>query len=387
MDRLALFGISHRRGGLDALERWQRGHGPQALERLGRLGVLEHALIETCNRWDLLLVLPDGLKAERLRSSLTPAGTEVRPYLYLGEAALEQLARIASSLDSLNPGEDQIMAQVRGAFAAAREAGAAGQVLSFAFHTALRVAKRVRRELALAPANTSLFSLARPALEARLRPGDTAVVLGSGTMGALAAKGLAELPGVRVVVVSRSAERAAVLAAPLGAESLGLEAFVAEPPRAVRALVCALAAPGLVDEELLGKLPRPLLVVDLGMPRNVAAGAAEAAGAILLDVAALRERGAERRRQLAGRLARAEQLVQLEVERAMAEWTERQLAPSIRHLRELYRATLGESVAPEEAERLAHKFAHVPVKGLRAIARAYGLEAARLFLAETGLAE
>ena len=78
---------------------------------------------------------------------------------------------------------------------------------------------------------------------------------------------------------------------------------------------------------------------------------------------------------------------QAEVERAMAEWTERQLAPSIRHLRELYRATLGESVTPEEAERLAHKFAHVPVKGLRAIARTYGLEAARLFLAETGLAE
>ena len=242
-------------------------------------------------------------------------------------------------------------------------------------------------KMVLAPANASLFSLARPTLEARLRPGDAAVVLGAGTMGALAAKGLAELPGVRTVVVNRSAERAAALAEKLGVESLGLEAFVAEPPRETRALVCALGVPGLVGRALLERLPRPLLVVDLGVPRNVEAGAAAAVGASLLDVEALREIGAERRRQLAGQLARAEQLVQAEVERAMAEWTERQLAPSIRHLRELYRATLGESVTPEEAERLAHKFAHVPVKGLRAIARTYGLEAARLFLAETGLAE
>ena len=92
MDRLALLGISYRRGGLAALERWQRVHGPEALARLERLGVRERALIETCNRWDLLLVLHDALGAERLRTCLTPAGAAVRPYLYLGEAAVKTQA-------------------------------------------------------------------------------------------------------------------------------------------------------------------------------------------------------------------------------------------------------------------------------------------------------
>src|SRR5699024_4835973 len=99
-------------------------------------------------------------------------------------------------------------------------------VTSFAFHTVLRIAKRVRRELALSPGNTSLFSLARPSLEAALKPGDTVAVLGAGPMAALAAKSLAGWPEGRTLVVNRTPERGAALARQVGAESCSLAEFL-----------------------------------------------------------------------------------------------------------------------------------------------------------------
>lgn len=386
MDRLALIGISHRRGGLALVEACQRCG--QGLERLAEVGVREWVLIATCNRWDVVLALPAGLSLEVVRAHL--GSVLRRPYAYLGEAALEQLARVASSLDSLNPGEDQIMAQVRKAFTEAQQRGTTGPVTSFAFHAALRIAKQVRRELALSPGNTSLFSLARPSLEAALSPSDTVVILGAGPLATLAAKSLAGRPEGHTLIVNRTPERGAALARQVGAESCSLADFLARPP-AVRALVCALAAPGLVDAALLRRLSELELVVDLGLPRNVQLGAAEAAGVRLLDLEALEAAGQARREALAEKLAAAECLIQQEVEKAQAEWTERQLGPSIQKLRALYLTTIdnhmGDQLPPEAAERLAHRFAHVPVKGLKALARTYGLDAARLFLAETGLAE
>ena len=156
MNRLALIGVSHRRGGAAALEAWQTTFNEEVLKGLG---FVEHVSIVTCNRWDLVVVLPEEMSVTEARRILTPSGQSVRPYAYVEDGTLEQITRIAASLDSLNPGEDQIMAQVREAFTAAQKAGTTGPRTSFAFNTALRVAKKVRREVALAPLNTSLFSL------------------------------------------------------------------------------------------------------------------------------------------------------------------------------------------------------------------------------------
>ena len=162
VERLALIGVSHRRGGAVALEAWQRSF---ETPDFGRLGLQEWVPLVTCNRWDLVTVLPAGMNVTEARAQLTPPGSQVRPYAFVGDGALEQLSRVAASLDSLNPGEDQIMAQVRTAFSAAQALGTTGKTTVFAFHTALRIAKKVRRDIDLAPLHTSLFSLARPQLE------------------------------------------------------------------------------------------------------------------------------------------------------------------------------------------------------------------------------
>lgn len=374
MDRLALIGVSHRRGGADLIERYQAAFPVEALPFRSAI------VLSTCNRWDVVGVLPEGVTLVQARDRLS---LDIRPYAYAGEAALEQLTRIAASLDSLNPGEDQIMNQVREAFAESK----AEATLAFAFQSALRIAKKVRSEIDLAPVDTSLFSLARPRLEQVLPRNSKVAVLGLGKMGTLAAKSVTNL-GNCVYVVNRSRDRLEeflkLLPNTQNLIPLPLESFLDNPPP-LDALVCATPIKHLVDDVLLAKLPDLKIIVDLGIPRNADADAARRLGIEVLDVDSLQVLGQQRRIVLADKLAQAERLVQTEVELAMTEWTEKQLGPSIKKLRDMYLKTIADVLSPEEAEKLAHKFAHVPVKGLRAIAREYGFDAAKLFLSEAGL--
>ena len=395
MHGLALIGVSHRRGGAAALEAYQERYVGEGEARLAAFGLREYVTVATCNRWDVVTVVPDGQPLDALRQRLAPDGQPL-PYAFVQDGALEQLARVAASLDSLNPGEDQIMRQVRDAYTVARELGHTGPVTSYAFETALRVAKRVRREVALAPVRTSLFSLVRPELEALLRPGDTAVVLGAGEMGALAARGLAELPGVHVVIANRSVARAEEVARALTKVAKGATVNAAPlddvlcgaaAPQGARVLVCATPVRHLVSAELLDRMPALALVVDLGLPRNVDPDAALTRALRVLDVDGLQAAGAARREAMGENLLAAEAIVRSELDEAVSAWTERQLAHAIRRLRAEYLRTIGEALPPEAAERLAKRFAHVPITGLRAVAREHGFEAAATFLRAVGIQE
>ncbi len=380
MERLAVIGVSHRRGGADALADWhERYTDARALDALG---LSRAVILATCNRWEAVVHLPDGVAADDARRRLADGGP--LPYAFVRDGALERLIRIAAGLDSLNPGEDQIMRQVRAAYLAARDDGRTDAVLSYAFERSLRAAKRVRREVALAPMSTSLFSLARPELERSLPPGATVLVLGAGEMGALAARSVRDL-GFRVVIANRTAERADALAEQLGVESLSLDGVRAAPPE-VDALVCATPVRGLVDARLLRRTGARICV-DLGVPRNVDPAAARAAGIRLLDVDGLQEAGADRRAELRDKLAIAEQLVLDELDDATDEWNEKQLGPSIRRLRERTLETLEASLPQEQARRLVGRLVHDPIKGLRALAREHGVDVARTYLDETGLDE
>ena len=390
MERLALIGVSHRRGGAQALESWQDYFTPARLAGLNQQGFREWVPIITCNRWDLAVVVPDGMTLDKARAELTPAHETTRPYAYVGDGALEQITRIAASLDSLNPGEDQIMAQVREAFAQAKACESTGPITSFTFHTALRIAKKVRRDVALAPMNTSLFSLARPHLEATLQQRGIHAprigVIGAGDMGTLAAKTLASQANVTLTIINRNVDRARQLAKHLNVQHLSLQDFLNAPP-AFDALVCCTPVANLINPAVLNAMPDLQALIDMGVPRNVDANAATQKNLMVLDVDSLQTAGQQRRNALSDKLAQAEQIIQTELELALTEWTERQLGPSILKLRSWYLETIGTSLPEDEAMRLAHKFAHVPIKGLRALAREYGLDAAKVFLAETGLAE
>ncbi len=381
MERLVLIGVSHRRGGALALEAWQAFDD----ERIKAQGFSHFVRIATCNRWDTVLSLPKQMNVDEARHKLSPNGQTIKPYVYVGDAALEQLTRIASSLDSLNPGEDQIMKQVREAHKQAQQQAQLNKRLSFAFEIALRIAKKVRREIDLAPMNSSLFSLARQDIEAFLKPNEAIAVIGSGAMGSLAAQSLSFL-GYDVTIVNRTEQRAKQLALKFNCKYQSLETFLAQSHK-LRAMVTATPIKDLFNEAELKKLAKLELVVDLGMPRNMNALACQQQGVRVLDVDTLQVAGELRREELSVKLAEADKLIQAELALAFDDWAEKEIGPEIKQLRDWYLATLGDSLAPDDAKTLAHKFAHVPVKGLRAIARAYGVEAAKLFLKECGLSE
>jgi glutamyl-tRNA reductase len=391
VDRLVLIGVSHRRGGAVALEAWQDNFD---VPSLGRLGFDAFVVIATCNRWEVILILPEGVDVDSARRMLTVPGYK-RPYAFIGEAAVEHLALVATSIDSLNPGEDQIIGQVREAYREAKERGVMNGALAFAMETALRVAKGVRNDVELAPTHTSLFSLARPEIEKSLAPGSAAAVLGAGEMGSLATKVLAGLEGIRVTLFNRTQERAVK-----ASESLGITVReLADFPKAcadITVLVCATPVRDLVTARSLASLPNLKLIVDLGLPRNVESGAVTTWGIQVLDVDTLRSSGTQRREVLREELALAEGLVMERLAKAMAAWNERQATPSIRRLQDWIGETIESTISEldpevvlsqEERERLVRRVSHVPIKGLRGLAREYGPEAARIFLAESGLAE
>lgn len=382
MERLALVGVSQRRGGTEALQAWTRqvqslGDWPQ--------GVSEAVPILTCNRCDVVLALDEGADLSAVRKGLAPLGSP--GYAYTDESALEQLCRVAASLDSLNPGEDQIMNQVRLAFEQARQSGQVGPVTGFAFQTALRIAKRVRREMPLAPARASLFSLARPEFERLLPPQAVVAVVGVGEMGSLAARNLAAREGIRLLLVNRSLPKAQALAQELGAEAMGLEEFMSQAPQ-VQGLVTATPIEHLLAEPFLRRQPDLRVIADLGLPRNVTP-AEVPSNVTLIDLEKMQALGEARREQLKGHIAQAELIVQEELGVALGEWAERQLGQAISGLRERYRQTLeqllGELLEPAELNRLANRFAHLPIKGLRGLAKRQGLQAAQIFLEEAGL--
>lgn len=384
LDRLALIGVSHRRGGVEALERWQAHFGAWSLAQYVKMGFMEAAVLSTCNRFDTLVVLDEEQGLAAAKKLLTPEG-EGRCYAYVGEAAVEQLARIASSLDSLNPGEDQIMMQVRRAYAAAQEAGTCGAALHFAFTAALRIAKKVRREVALAPLHTSLFSLARPELEEHLPQRACVGILGAGEIGRLVARVLSQRADTRLVLCNRSMARAQALVEELEGgcaqgvtlEVVALDAFLETPPQ-LDALVCAVSVPSLLDEAFLSRLELAV-IVDLGLPRNVSPAAVASLGIRVLDVETLQDAGARRREAIEENLLLAQELLVEELESLIKEWIERQLAPSIQRLRAHY-LELASQAAGEEGSRVAKRLLRFPIKGLRALAREHGLEAARTFL-------
>ncbi|MDR9392490.1 MAG: NAD(P)-binding domain-containing protein [Trueperaceae bacterium] len=394
MEGLTLVGVSHRRGGGEALEAYGRAYADAPVEaRLADLGVEAYLVLATCNRVDVIVHRPEGVGPEDVRDVLTPAGAPRRPYLYDGEAAFEQLARIAASLDALNPGEDQVMRQVRDAAKAARHTKRVDATLSFAIDAALRVAKAVRREVTLAPRDTSLYSLARPAVDAHLdaTSAPTLALLGAGDMAHVVARALPARDDLRVVVINRTASRAEALADALrprvgAVRALTLEDARTAPP-AADVLVAATGGGLQVDAAWLDAAPATRLLVDLGMPRAVDAVAGRARDRTVVDVDTLEREGAARRAELEAHLADAERVLRTGVDAEMAAWAEARLGPAIRAMTAWLRETLEGEVDDATAATLARRLAHVPVKGLRAVAREHGVDAARTFLAETGLAD
>ena len=334
--KLVLVGTSHH---LAPLELRERVAFPleQAAALARRLAgeELECVCLSTCNRTELYLAGSDPDAAEAAAATaLEAVGSAL--YRLRDEAAALHLFRVAAGLDSMVPGEGEILGQVRTAY----EIGATGAFLDRLFRQALHAGRKARAQTAIGESPASVSSAGAALAEqvfGDLR-GRTIVLLGAGKVSELAARNLVSRGARIAVVANRTTDRATALAGRLGGEALPLER-VGEQLATADVVVSSTSAPGYVlrrddvEAALRGRRGRLILFVDLAVPRDLDPEIAALDGCYLYDLddleAVVTETLAGRRREA----ERAEGIVATEAER-FREWqTSLELVPAIASLR------------------------------------------------------
>ncbi|WP_409328674.1 glutamyl-tRNA reductase [Trujillonella humicola] len=352
---LLAVGISHQTAPVSLLEQFAMGADDtvKALEELvGTDHVSEAIVLATCNRVEVFAEVDrfHGGVTEVSRVLARQAGAtveELSPYVtvHYEDQAVAHLFTVAAGLDSMVVGETQVLGQLRHAYALAREQGTVGRALHPVAQHALRVGKRVHSETGIDRAGASLVSVSLDHAEQRIGPlaGRPVLVVGAGSMGALAATTLSRR-GALVTVASRTPEHAARLAAAVD----GATAEMADLPAAIAGadvLVTCTGASGLVvgseavGAAMLARPDRPLAVVDLALPRDVDPAVAGLPGVHVVDLALLQgERTAAHDTSLAGAvaaddIAAAHALIEAETALLRAERQAAAVAPTVSALR------------------------------------------------------
>ena len=286
-------------------------------------GVEEAFAIQTCNRSEAYVVTAD---AEDGRAALEGQFEGISDDVvdqFGHEESLRHLMRVACGLDSVVVGEDQVIGQVRSAYETARTAGGIGDVLDDALLKALHVGERARTETEINDGVVSLGSAAaRLAASERDLDGATALVVGAGEMGTLAAQALARSVE-RVIVANRTPERAEHVATSLDGETkataVGLDALQLAVTEA-DVVVTATGAPDpVLDESTLLNAGRTL-VIDIAQPRDVSPTASTIDGVTvhdLDDIQSLTDETLSARREAA---ATVESMIDEELDRLMAQY-------------------------------------------------------------------
>ena len=342
--RLLLVGTSHRLAPVEIRERVALDpEGEAALaSRLGESG--EAVCLSTCNRTELYLAASDTDAAgERATDELAELGgiprAELEPYLYRleQEAAAAHLFRVSGGLDSLVPGEGEIQGQVRSAY----ERGAVGPLLDRLFRQALHAGKRVRTETAIGESPASVASAAA-ALAAQVF-GDLAgrriLVIGAGKVGEHAARNLVKRGAELSFVANRTVDRASSVAEQFGGAALPLERVEQELADADIVVSSTSARNQIlsaqqVERVLPARKGRPLLLVDLAVPRDLDPAIKALHGCFLYDIDDLEAVVEETLSGRRGEAIRAEEIVAAEGER-FGEWLgSLEVVPAIASLRE-----------------------------------------------------
>ena len=350
-----LFGVSHRSAPVSVLEQLSTDEADQAkiVDRLlASPLVTEAMMLSTCNRVEVYAVVEafhGGLSAigqVLADHSGMPMGDLTRhAYVRYAEAAVEHLFAVTSGLDSLVVGEQQVLGQVRRAYAAAEANNAVGRTMHELAQRALSVGKRVHNETGIDSAGASVVSVALDIAGNRMSGlgGRTAVVIGAGSMGALSGAHLVRAGIDRVHVVNRSLPRAQRLAANLceqgaTASAFGLEDLsialadadiVVSSTGAVRPVV-SLAD---VHHALTRRRERQGLVVcDLGMPRDVDPAVAGLPGVYVVDMDRIQREPSARAAAADAEAAR--QIVATEVANYLAGQRMAEVTPTVTALRQ-----------------------------------------------------
>ncbi|WP_245543357.1 glutamyl-tRNA reductase [Kyrpidia tusciae] len=365
---ILVIGVNHRTAPVEIRERFSIG--PEEMEGvLGQLretrSVLESVILSTCNRTEIYAVvdaLHPGEQFLRLfladLSGLDRADFTRYIYLHVNDAAIHHLFRVAAGLDSMVLGETQILGQVRDAFEHAQAAGNTGAVLNQLFRRAITGAKRGHTETEIGQHAVSVsyaaVELARKVFGSMR---DKAVLLiGAGKMGELTATHLWNQGVSRVLVVNRTWERARELADRFSGEAYDWSALALALAEA-DIVISSTGAPGYVlHQDMVAKVcrrrrQRPLLLIDIAVPRDMDPAINGISDAFLYDIDDLREVVAQNLQERQRAAVRVEDILEEEISGFKQWYNMQEVIPLIRDLREK-----GMKVQRSVMESLMNKF-------------------------------
>ncbi|MDQ4038342.1 MAG: glutamyl-tRNA reductase [Actinomycetota bacterium] len=302
---LLVVGISHRSAPLHIVERASvpRERSTGLLRKVQAAEpVTEALLLSTCNRVEVYA------EVNRFHAAVTEIGRllaqqvgvelpELADHLYVhyDEPAVAHLFGVAAGLDSMVVGETQVLGQLRDAYGLAQAEGTIGRRLHAVVQRALRAGRRVQAETGISLAGASLVSVALDEAEVLLPPLSRVrtLVVGAGSMGALAGASLRRRGVEAITVASRTRQHAARLAASLDADSADMDGLATEVAAADLVVTCTGAAGTVLDTPLVAaavaaRADRRLVIVDLALPRDVALGVSQLAGVDVLDLPRLK---------------------------------------------------------------------------------------------------
>ncbi len=353
-----LFGVSHRSAPVSVLEQLSTDESDQVKiidQVLQSPLVTEAMVLSTCNRVEVYAVVDafhGGLSAIGQvlaeHSGLSMSDLTKHAYVRYSEAAVEHLFAVASGLDSAVIGEQQVLGQVRRAYATAEANSTVGRVLHDLAQRALSVGKRVHSETAIDAAGASVVSVALDIAGSRLDglAGRTAAVVGAGSMGGLSVAHLVRAGVTHIHVVNRSLPRAERLAENIRAQGVAADAWTLDHlPAALAAADVVVSCTGAVRpvvsladvHHALATVQRdetaaPLVLCDLGMPRDIDPAVAGLPGVAVVDMDRVQREPSAR--AAATDAEQARQIVASEVAAYLAGQRMAEVTPTVTALRQ-----------------------------------------------------
>jgi len=304
---IALIGISHRTASIELRERlaFRVEQACEAADQLRARGILKEVVIlSTCNRTEVY-----GITRERTADSLGAMETFIASYhqvahqefkaalyRYTDREAVRHLYRVAAGLDSMLLGESEILGQVREAYRVAMDHGATGRVLNRLFQSALEVGKRIRTETQIGSRPMSVAFAGVKLAEGVLRglENQRVLIVGAGATSEQVVKHLSDRGVPQFRILNRTLENAKALVARYGGEVWPWEKLpeVLDWPDLIVSSVSAeepVLSRQMVEAAMVARGNRPLMIMDLGVPRNVAVDVKEIPNVRLSDIDGLAE--------------------------------------------------------------------------------------------------
>jgi glutamyl-tRNA reductase len=412
-----MVGLTVRRGQQEALVKYT--FGPQECEVQAKAlhescDFLESVYLATCNRVEVIFLCRRGTPVAEYRKRIHEffaargqAGATREPtardaahalHAYEKDGAAEHLFCVAAGLDSLNPGDAQILGQVKDALHAAHRRELAGSHLQLIFEEAFQAAKRVRSKTALGARPVSMVSLAFDLIDQRTKVPATVALIGSGEMTRQCAEHLRGRAGCTLLLVNRTVNKVADLAAACGGRAVALETFLATPGHVDVIVTATSAREAFLGRAFFSALQGTApLVIDLAVPRDTDVQAATAAGAQLCDIDHLKAQAEHNRRAREAEIAEGRVIVDEALEALRRRIFERDISPIVRDLRsqgqaaadDLLKQLFNNGLAKlDEAHRdhirrfgqqIVNRLLHLPTVGLKRLAQDHGMEAVEAF--------